>query len=478
MVYFITALIILSALVAFMLAKTMFLKPKKYSVPYPDDVAIDAMKAAEHLSDAVKFKTVSNTDPEKTNWDEFDGYVGYLERTFPLTRMHLHRETINGHSLLYIWEGRDRNKKPALFAAHMDVVPAEESGWSHPPFGGVIDDGFVWGRGTLDIKVQMIAILEAVEYLLGKNYVPERDIYIAFGHDEEIGGREGASRIAERLGSRGIKFEYVVDEGGCVNEGAIPGISSPIALIGIAEKGFANIQLTAKNPGGHSSTPPQHTSVGIIAKAIADLESHQCSAKLNRGFTDMMEYIGPEMKPLSRFVIANRWLFSALIEKAFASFPQGNAIIRTTTAATMVEGGNAANVLPQSAKAVINFRIAPGETSAELIRHIKNVIRNDEIEITPLIVDEPSIISNTDTFGFNAVRETLCGIFPGCVAAPYIVLGGTDARRYQNVCQNIYRISPYQISNDDLGRIHGQDERISIDNVGKAVAFFVKMMKK
>jgi Acetylornithine deacetylase/Succinyl-diaminopimelate desuccinylase and related deacylases len=476
MIYCILGLILL--LLIILIVKTAAFKSKRYAVPPYEDAGIDISKAAANLSGAVRFKTVSGIDPSKTDWNEFKGYVKYIEDTYPLINEKLKKETINGYSLLYRWEGKDKDKKPVLFTAHMDVVPADETHvkWTEPPFSGAVKDGFVWGRGTMDVKIQMIAAMEAVEHLLQKGFVPERDIYLSFGHDEEVGGREGALEIAKALELRGIKFEYVIDEGGGVIEGTMPGVSSPVAYIGIAEKGFANIKLTVQNEGGHSSMPPKHTAVGVLSKAVIDLENHQCGAKISKGFKDMMTFIGPEMKPLNRFIIANMWLFSPIIKMIFSSFPEGNAMLRTTTAATMMEGSKAPNVLPQSASAVVNFRIAPGETSHDLINHIKSVIKNDEIKVEPLLVEEPTFVSGTETYGFKAIEKAIYSIFPQAAAAPYIVLGGTDARKYQNVCASIYRFSPYQIKSEDLKRMHGTDERISLDNLKKSIVFFIKLI--
>lgn len=473
-------IILLVLLAAYILLRIFMFKSKRYGVEKEECPKIDLDRAVKNLSEAVKLKTISYFDKAKIDWGEFERFIKFLEEAYPLVHSKMERERINKYSLLYKWKGRDKDKKPVLFMGHIDVVPVEEGSegnWAHPPFSGAVEDGFVWGRGTLDIKIQIITLLEAAEHLLEEGYEPGRDIYFAFGHDEELGGLDGAVNIVDVLKSRGVTFEYVLDEGGCVTEGAISGVSSPLAAIGIAEKGFVNISLTCEGKGGHSSMPPRNTSVGLISRAIVELEKHQCKVRMSRCFKDMLNCIGPEMNFLNRMVIANLWLFSPIIKKVFTSFPAGNAMLRTTTAATMTEGSPAPNVLPQKARAVVNFRIIPGETGEYLLEHVRKVIKNDDILVEPLILENPSNISDTESFGYKSIEKAVYSIFPEAVAAPYIVLGGTDARKYEVLCGNVFRFSPYRIVSEDLSKMHGTNERISLENIDKCVAFYIKLFK-
>ncbi|MDD4569459.1 MAG: M20 family peptidase [Tepidanaerobacteraceae bacterium] len=472
-------IVILAALVGVVLLKTISFKSRKYIVSSKQALEVDVQRIARHLSDAVKFKTVSYSDSSIINWDEFLKLHKYLEETYPLVHSKLEMERVNDHSLLYRWPGSEKNKKPILLTCHMDVVPVEdETKWTYPPFNGDVAEGFVWGRGTLDVKVQMIAILEVVEQLLKKNYKPNRDIYLAFGHDEEVGGKNGAIKIAELLKSRGINFEFVHDEGGCVTDGTIKGVLSPIAVVGICEKGYADIKLSVEDKGGHSSMPPKSTALGRISKAIYRLEQNPFPMRITKPVSDMLNYIGPEMKGIQRIIIANLWLFSPIFKKVFSSSATGNAFLRTTMAATMAKGSDAHNVLPQKATAVVNTRILPGETVKDVVNHIRRTINDQEIKIDLLNNNEPSKISDITSEAFKNIERTIYEIFPDTITCPYLVCGGTDARKYEGISDNVYRFSPFHISAKDLNKMHGTDECISLANLEKAVKFFLSLILK
>lgn len=413
-------------------------------------------KAAEKLSEMVKCKTISSRDLSKVDYEEFKKLRDYMDSAFPLVYSNLKKEIVNDYGLLYTWKGREVGKKPILLMSHMDVVAIEEGtgkDWEYPPFSGAIEDGFVWGRGTLDIKIQVLSILEAVETLLKEKYEPDRDIYLAFGFDEEVGGYQGSTYIAQLLKERNIEFDFVLDEGGCVTEGGIEGISKPIAVVGIGEKGYADIEFVAESGGGHASMPHMHTSVGEISRAIVELEKRPMKTKITEPVKEMLKYIGPEMSFLNRIIIGNLWLFGGIFKKVFSANSSGNALLRTTAAPTIIEGSNSPNVLAQKSRAIVNFRILPGETSSELLDHIEKTINNSNIKIIPQRVDEPSKISSTETKGYKIIEKTICQAFPDSLTTPYLALGSTDARKYQIVCDNVYRFSPYQISTEDLSRI-------------------------
>jgi carboxypeptidase PM20D1 len=471
------AVIVLAAVV---LGRTLTFRTRRYAVEPVAGVEIDVDGAAERLSGAVQLQTVTGADPSQADRAPFAQFISYLERSYPAVHATLEREIVGGYSLLYRWKGRDESLKPVLFSAHIDVVPVEEDTeqeWLYPPFSGAVAGGFVWGRGTLDVKIQIIAILEAVEYLLKQNFTPARDFYFAFGHDEEVRGDEGATRLSELFRSRGISFEYVLDEGGCVTVGGISGLDRPVAMVGIGEKGYADIRLTATGEGGHASMPPRHTAAGIIGGAVAALEKRQRPARISPFLKEMLAYIGPEMGFGKRLILANLWLFGGLFKLVFASSRPGNALLRTTTAVTMLEGGSRPNVLPQKASAVINFRIAPWESGQELLDHIR-AVAGEKIAIEPLQLYEPSRISPVNSSGFKAVEEAVYAVFPGAVTAPYIVMAGTDAVKYEPVCSQIYRFSPFQINAADLDRIHGTNERISLENIERAIRFFIELLKR
>ena len=466
-------------LAAVILARAALFRSRRYAAEPEKGIEIDVGRAAERLSGAIRIPTITASDPEKAERAPFEQFIQYLEQTFPALHAALEREIVNDYSLLYRWKGSEEKTKPVLLMAHIDVVPVEkgtEQDWSHPPFSGAIAEGFVWGRGTMDIKNQVILILEAVEHLLEKGFTPSRDFYIAFGHDEEVRGEEGAFKISELLQSRGITFEYVLDEGGAVTVGAMPGVR-PIALVGIAEKGYADIRITAEGEAGHSSMPPIHTAAGLLGQAVVELEKRQRPTRISPYLKEMLAYIGPEMKFGLRLVLANLWLFGPLFRLIFKSTRAGNALLRTTAAVTILEGGSEPNVLPRKASAVINYRIAPGESVQELLDHVRKAV-GEKIGIEPLVTTEPSKISPVDGSGFKTIERAVYAIFPEAVTVPYIVMGGTDAIRYEPLCDQIYRFTPMLISQDDLERMHGTNERLSLENVESGVRFYVELLKR
>ncbi len=480
---FLILLILVAAFVIYLVVNAFRHTSKQVQVQAAEVVSVDDNTLAAHLAQAVRFQTVSFTDPTQVKTEEFLNLHKFLEETYPLVHAKLTREVIADYSLLYTWKGSDPAQKPVLLMAHQDVVPIEpgtEARWTHPPFDGQIADGFVWGRGSLDDKCTMIGILEAVEMLLREGYQPRRTIYLAFGHDEEIGGLRGAPAIAETLRTRGVELESVLDEGGAITEGVIKGLSKPAAVVGTGEKGFMSVQLSVEIEGGHSSTPPPQTAVGIVSAAVAHLEENQMPARLDGATEEMLSYLGPEMNFVQRTAIANLRLFRPLILRQFTSIPATNAAVRTTTAATVIEGGVKDNVLPSHARAVVNFRILPGDTTASVLEHVRTVVNDPRVKIEILpdsAVSEPSPVSSADSQGYKTIERTIRQIFPQAVVAPYLVLGATDSRRYSRVSANIYRFTPIELHPEDLERVHGTNERISVVNFAQCVKFYRQLIK-
>ncbi|MFH2133361.1 MAG: M20 family peptidase [bacterium] len=469
-------IIVLLGLVAILCFRAaMVKKPQLPESTHPVHLDIDVTRVADHLSRVVQKQTISNTDLSRVNWTPYQEFVDLLVESYPNVHRHLERETVNEYSLIYRWKGQAPDLKPVLLIAHSDVVPVEKSTadqWEHPPFSGVIADGFVWGRGTMDMKLHLISILEAIEALLADGFTPQRDIYLAFGHDEETRGELGASSMARLFAERGMTFDFVLDEGGCVTHGGFALLNKPMAMVGIAEKGITSIRLTVEGTGGHASMPPRHTAVGVLAKVIADLEKQQFETRICAPVREQFECLGSELPFYLRLLTANLWLFGPLFKRLMARSNVGNAMLRTTTAATMIEGSMAHNVLPPRASAIVNFRLLPGETIADVLAHIKKIAGLPTMVIEPLMADDPSLVSPSDSDGFSRVENTIHRIFPGVLVTPYLVMGGTDARRYETVCRNIYRFSPMLIEQSDLDRIHNVNERISLENIERSVQFF------
>lgn len=436
---------------------------------------VDAEQVAGRLSQAVQKKTVSSTNLSKIDWKPFGEFVELLVQNYPKVHATAERELVNDYGLIYHFKGQNSDLKPALLIAHFDVVPVEKSTedqWEHPAFDGVIAEGFVWGRGTMDMKLHLLSTLEAMEMHLAEGFTPQRDIYLAFGHDEETRGELGAIAISRLFEERGIEFDFLLDEGGGVIDGAFPLLKRPMATIGIAEKGITSIRITVDGTGGHASMPPKHTAVGVLSRIITDLERNQFPLRICAPVKVQFERIGTDLPFHYRLLTANLWFFGFLFKRLMSRKPVGNAMMRTTTAATMIEGSMAHNVLPPIASAVVNFRLLPGETLANIIDHIKQIALPDKVELKPLLGDDPSLVSPTDSDGFKQIEQTINAVFPDVLVSPYLVMGGTDARRYEPVCSNIYRFSPMLIDQNDLDRIHNINERISLDNIKRSVQFF------
>jgi carboxypeptidase PM20D1 len=440
-------------------------------------INFDSAAASERLSRAIQFRTVSNPDPAQTPI-AFDQFHKFLNEAFPRIARQLHKETVGGHSLVYTWKGQDSALKPILLMAHMDVVPATEQGWRYPPFSGALADGYVWGRGAMDDKAGVMAILEAVEFLLGDGFIPKRTIYLAFGHDEEIGGHRGAAKIAELLRSRGVELDFLLDEGMNILDGIVPGISAPVALIGTAEKGYLSLRLSVETPGGHSSIPPADTAIGIVSRALQRLETRPFPSRLMGPTRQMFEFLGPEMSWTQKLAIANLWLFDPLVRKQLARSPLANAAIRTTLAPTIFQAGVTENVLPPNATAVINLRLLPGDTTAGALEHVRRVINEPGVKITPLAVPmEASAVSDIESRGFHLIERTIRQTSPSTLVAPALLVAATDSRHYAALTKNIFRFLPILLGPDDTKRYHGNDERISVDDYERCIRFYAQLIR-
>jgi carboxypeptidase PM20D1 len=449
-----------------------------------DEISIDIDSAIKRLAGSIRIRTISHGQDTPVEKEAFQKLHEYFEQNFPAVHAELKREIINDYSLLYLWEGSNSNLKPVLLLAHMDVVPIEpgtEDQWLHPPFAGVIANGYLWGRGTLDVKQSVLGLLEAVEYLAGQGKTPERTVYLAFGHDEEIGGSNGAAKIAELLEKRGVHLEFTLDEGAIIAHDLIPGITRPVALIGLAEKGYLTLELVAKGEAGHSSRPPrppQYSSIHKLARAIRLLESNQIPAALRSPVSEMFATLVPKMDFSKRMVMTNRWLFDPLIFSQFEKKATTNALIRTTTATTMIKGGIKENILPAQVKATVNFRILPGDSVDMVIKHVHRVINDPDITVKQVgIMREPSPVSDINGLDFSALQLTVAQMFPEVLIAPSLVLGGTDSKHYIKIADNSYRFIPMRLYPDDIKRIHGINERIGIDNYAEIIRFYIQLLR-
>jgi len=472
--------ILVVSLLAVVLVNTFRAGSRQVEVEAITPIQVDRDRVAYLLSRSIQYPTVSRTDESLMTPSAFRGLHGFLAQSFPEVHRRLSRETVADLSLLYTWAGSDPELAPFLLMGHLDVVPVEDEtaqGWTHPPFSGEIADGFVWGRGSMDVKMTVIAVLTAVEQLLDEGFEPRRTLHLVFGHDEEVAGT-GAQAVASLLESRGVRFEYVLDEGMAITEGIIPGVSAPVALIGIAEKGYATLELIVETEGGHSAMPPTHTAAGLLASAASRLEDDPFPSELRGPVREMFRFLAPEMSLHLRVLFSNLWLFDPLIESRLAARTSTNAAIRTTTAVTMLESGIQDNVIPSRAKAVVNFRILPGDSVQGVVDRVKAITGSLDLRVE-LRPDsrEPSPVSDVESGSFATVAATIREVFPGTVVAPALVLGGTDSRHFVPLSENVYRFVPLRVGPDDLGRIHGTDERISLENLEQMVQFYVQLIR-
>jgi carboxypeptidase PM20D1 len=436
--------------------------------------AFDADAAVRALSAAVAVPTVSRATGGAAG--AFDALHVALRERFPRVHARLERTALGEDAVVFRWPGRDPAAPAVILSAHLDVVPVEpgtEAQWTHPPFSGAVADGFVWGRGALDDKLAAVATLAAVESLLAAGHAPARDVWLAFGHDEEVGGGQGARNIAAWLGERGVRAEFLLDEGSAVVEGVLPGLTAPLALIGVAEKGLASFELTLQAEGGHSSMPPPHGAIGRLAAAVVRLEDRPMPAELRGAASAMLDRLAPEMALTPRAALANRWLFEPLLLRGLALHPASNAMIRTTAAPTIFTAGTADNVLAAQARAVVNFRVLPGDTLADVEAHIREVVADDEIAVRCLDrCWEPSSTSPLAGPGWDHVYAAIRWHWPHAVVSPSLVVAATDARHYAALTDRIYRFAPMHLADADRARLHGTDERVPVDDVATAVRFY------
>lgn len=445
---------------------------------------VDVDRYRKHLSEAIRIKTVSHVDPNETDWAEFEKFHEFLKTEYPLITKNLSVETIGRASLIYHWQGKDPSLEPIALLSHQDVVPLEEGTeheWTHPGFDGVDDGEFIWGRGALDMKNHLIAVMEAVETLLEEGFEPERDVYLLFGDNEEVMSTtdSGAMNIVATLKERGIHLDSVLDEGGAMLPVNVKGVidNKLLAGIGIAEKGYADYEVSLRGHGGHSSQAPKHTAIGKMADVIKDIESHQFKSHLSDNVFELFTEIGKNCTYPVRLVTCNLKLLKPVLIEVMKQIPPAASFIRTTTGITMAEGSPAANVLPQKASITINFRMMPGTTVEDVEKHIRKVVRNKDIEVKLLKGKNPSSFSPTDSRCFNIIKKLAMAADENTIVAPFLVMGGTDAYHYQPICENVYRYAPFKASTELLLTTHGTNERLPIDCIEDSVSFFKRYVR-
>lgn len=448
-----------------------------------EEEKVDVERFINHLSDAIKLPTIANRDESLVDWTPFDEFHAFLEKSYPLMHEKLEKQIISTRSLLYHWRSEHPEKEPIALLSHQDVVPVTpgtEDDWKYPAYSGEVAEGFLWGRGAIDMKNHLIAVCEAVETLLEEGYVPERDVYLCFGHNEEVmaeGEICGADCMMRWFKEHGIRLDCVLDEGGAILEAKVDKvIDGHLAGVGIAEKGHVDFEISVNAKGGHSSQPPKHSALGELSRIVCKLENNQFKAELTPQLYSLFNEIGKNTTYPVRCVMSNLPVLKPLITKICSEIPPVASMMRTTTAVTMANGSPAPNVLPQKATVNVNFRIMPGQTIDDVEKHIRK-IAGPKAEIKMVSGKNPSKISPTDSRAFNAISKICKEMDPKAIVAPYLVMGGTDARQYEDVCDNIYRYSPFLMDTALLLTTHGTNERIPLTSLKDGVVFFKKYIK-
>ncbi|MBR0824967.1 M20 family peptidase [Bradyrhizobium manausense] len=474
----VAGIVILAGVLAF---NVMTRGSRQVQVAAVPRATVDTEGAAKRLSEAIRFQTISNFLNPEQDAEALRGLEAHIKASFPTFHGAAKREVIGGHSLLYIWEGSDPKAQPIALLAHQDVVPiasGTEKDWQQKPFEGAIADGYIWGRGSWDDKGNLYSMLEAAEQMAKEGFRPKRTIYFAFGHDEEVAGTRGAKSIAAALAARGVRFDFVLDEGLLIVEGVMKGLDKPAALIGLSEKGYATLVLTAHSTPGHSSMPPRETAIGMMSAALARLEDNRLPMQIRGTVAEMFDTLAPEMSGFNRVVLSNLWLFRPLVLREFEKTGPAEATVRTTTALTIFNAGDKDNVLPGNAEATVNFRLLPGDTQDSVTDHVRTTIKNEKISIAPFPGNtNPPPVTGTSSKSYQALTRTIREIFPDVVVAPGLMVAATDSRHYADITDNIFRFSPVRANSEDLKRFHGTNERLSIEGYADMIRFYRRLIE-
>lgn len=469
-------LLVIVVLVAVIAVRTMQYKPAPVAMANPVAFDADLDGAVDMIARAVKFETDS-TDMSRP---DFAAFLDFLQASFPASHDKMERIELDPVTPLYKWQGSNPNLPPVLLAAHYDVVPiASLDQWTYPPYDGVVKDGYVWGRGTLDNKGALITLMTVVEKLISDGFTPQRTIYLSFGGDEETGGK-GAQAVARYLVDNDIRLAWALDEGSFVLDRVIPGLDVPVASINLSEKGYVTLKLVATSSGGHSSMPPRDTAVGKLAGAVHRLQENPVPGGLTGVSAEFLDALGRHFTLDKRAIFANRWLFDPVLEGILSGSASTDAMLRTTTAPTMLQGSPKENVLPTRAVATINFRIHPRDTVDSIVEHVRSAVDDPEIEIVVNrdFASPASPVSDSSGPGYRDIEASIREAFGPIATVPGLTIAATDARHYAKAAASAYRINPFKITGDDLTRFHGIDERLSIENIQAGINFYAALIRR
>ncbi len=469
-------LLFLITLIVIILVRTILFRPKKKKEIKCEDLLVNNDKIINDMVSMIRIPTVSHFDETLTDWSQFDAFKNLLEERFPLIHSNFEKKEIGRTGLLFKLKGKS-SEKPSVCMSHYDVVPVEEDGWTKPAFEGIIEDGVIWGRGTLDTKVTFCAVTEAAEQLLAEGWIPENDFYLSFSGMEEING-DDCLKIVDYLDSIGVKPAIVFDEGGAVVENIFPGVKKECAVIGIGEKGGLNVSCSIQSKGGHSSAPPANQIVNQLARALIRIENKPFKREFTKPVKEMFDIVGRESSFLYRMIFSNLWIFMPLLD--FICKKTGgelNALMRTTVAVTKMTGSQAYNVMPPNASVGLNARLLGQDTVAVAIKKLEKTINNKNIIINDVGSWNPSIDSDTSCDEWHKLTDAVAQTWPDAIITPYLMLACSDSRHYCKITDRVYRFSTMKLSKEERGLIHGHDERVPIATVIKSVQFYIRFLK-
>lgn len=464
-------------LILILLVRAMLFRPRPQAEVQPFAVNVDGDRAVAHLAQMIRCRTVSHDEVSLDDEAEFERFRELLKELYPRVHGRCELQRVGRTGLLYRWPGKSP-EKPTVYMAHYDVVPAAEEDWEHPPFAGVIADDCLWGRGTLDTKGTLCGIMEATEHLIAQGFVPENDIYLSFAGDEEVNGT-GAAEIVDYLARHGVQPHMVLDEGGAIVEGAVPGVPGKYALVGTGEKGKLHLRLSVRSNGGHGSAPPPHSPVGVLAQAVCRVEKRPLQFHLAAPVREMFATLGRHAGFGMRLFYANLGLFAPLLNLAAKRMGgEINALVRTTVAFTKMQASAAVNVFPPMASVEADVRLMEGSTRDSVIQDIKRRVRDPNVEVEVLETIEVMPFSQTGTEPWQRLEQGIRAVWPGTMVSPYLMIAASDSRQYTKICSNVLRFSAMELSNEERKLIHGTNERIPLDKVATTVKFFICMMMK
>jgi len=472
--------LILAAVAVFaavIVIRTLRFTPKPQPSTSDETITFDREASVEALTRLIRCKTISYNDHSLEDDAEFEKLIGLLPELYPNVFRVCEFQQLPDRALLFRWPGKTAGE-PAVMMAHYDVVPVNEENWDKPPFAGIIEDGILWGRGTLDTKATFNGVLSAADHLIAQNFHPEHDMYFAFSGGEEVNGL-GAPNIVQYFVDHDLIPSIVVDEGGAVVQDVFPGVKQSCAVVGIAEKGMLNAQYRTLSAGGHASAPKPHTPVGVLAAACKKVEDHPFPMHLTKPVAEMFDTLGRYSTPLYRMIFANLWCFGWVLDLlGKKSGGEMNALLRTTSAFTQMEGSSARNVIPPEAKMVANMRLNPADSVASALEYLKKTVKDPAVEITALNAFEPSRISRTDCEAWEKMAATVAETWPGTIVTPYLMVACSDSRHWGRISDKVYRFCPMEMSNEERATIHGNNERIRVEAISTVTEFYIRLMKK